>query len=452
MADRDSGILADRIRTLLEANEIGELRRLLQEAHPADIADAVNLLEEPERLLVFSLLDDQTAGEVLDETEAEATTALLKDLDSERAADILDEMPADDAAEILAELPKDQADELIGLMEVEEAADVQERLQYPENSAGRLMSEEFVSVGTEMTASQVLDMLRKLAPRAETAYYLYVTDPAGKLMGVLSLRDLVVAAPDTKIGEIMDGKVVSVEADTDQEEVARVVAKYDFLAVPVVDAANTLVGIVTVDDVIDVIEEEASEDIYALGGTTEGPEAAPAPFSMMFRRLPWLLVTILGELFTARVIRGYEQNLLSIVFALILFIPVIMATGGNVGTQSLATMVRSIALGELAGRSITRIIAREALVGAMLGVACGLFTGLLASIWLGTYAVGLVIVISMTITLMFSAVLGSVIPIGFKVSGRDPALASGPFITTLNDITSVTIYFMLATQLLHLFQ
>ena len=218
------------------------------------------------------------------------------------------------------------------------------------------------------------------------------------------------------------------------------------------DDEEKLVGIVTVDDIIDVIEEEASEDIYALAGTTEDPEAVHAPMRMVFRRLPWLMVTMLGEFLIAWTIRGYEQSLLAVVFALVLFIPVIMATGGNVGTQSLAIAVRSIALGESAGRNMYQVIGREALVGAMLGLACGLFTGLAAALWLGMYALGLIILIAMTITLTFSAVLGALIPMAFKAAGRDPALASGPFITTLNDITSVTIYFVLATQLLHLFR
>lgn len=442
--------LSNQIKHLIEQNSIAELRRLLREAHPADIADAVDMLEEEERLRVFSLLDDQTAGEVLDETEPEATTALIKGLDSERTADILDEMPPDDAAEILADLPKKQAEELIGLMEVEEAADVQELLQYPENSAGRLMTEEFISVRAGMTASRVIEMLRELAPKAETAYYLYVTEPNGHLVGVLSLRDLIVADPDARISDTMDRKVVSVGVDTDQEEVARVVSKYDFLAIPVVDGKEKLVGIITVDDIIDVIEEEASEDIYALGGTTEHPEAVHTPIPAAMRRMPWLLITVIGEIFTARVIKGYELTLQEI-FALVLFIPVIMATGGNVGTQSLATTVRSIALGEQAGRSVWQVIRREAAIGVMLGVTIGLFTAAIAVKWIGAPALGLVIGISMTLTLTFSAVLGVLIPILFKALGRDPALASGPFITTLNDITSVTIYFLLAIRLIHLF-
>lgn len=446
--DTNEITLTDRIRDLLEQDEIGELRRLLVDSHPADIADAVDVLEDDQRLRIFSLLDDQTAAEVLDETEAEATSSLLKDLDSERAADILDEMPTDDAVEILEDLPKEQADELIGLMEVDEAAEVKESLAYPENSAGRLMTEEFVAVTVDMTAADVLGMLRAVAPRAETAYYLYVTDPGDTLVGVLSLRDLVVADPRAKVGDVMSTKVVSVGVDTDQEEVARVVSKYDFLAVPVIDEAEKLVGIVTVDDVIDVIEEEASEDIYLLSGTTEDPEAVHAPANMTVRRLPWLLVTIIGELMVAQVIRGFEEQLLSVIFALVLFIPVVMATGGNVGTQSLAMTVRSLALGELVGKSIYRLIGREVLVGVMLGMACGFFTGGLAALWLGDFGLGLVIFISMTVTLMFSAVMGSLIPIGFKALGKDPALASGPFITTLNDITSVTIYFLLAMQLL----
>lgn len=442
-------LLANRIRQLLEENDIAELRRLLQDAHPADIADAVDILDEDDRLRVFTLLDDETAGEVLDETEPEATSSLLKDLDSERAADILDEMPSDDAAEILAELPKKQADELIGLMEADEAADVQELLQYPEDSAGRLMTDEFISVGTEMAACDVLEMLRQTAPRAETVYYLYATDPSGELVGVLSLRDLVVATPETKVRDMMNTKVVKISAETDREEVARVVAKYDFLAVPVVDEQERLVGIITVDDIIDVIEEEASRDIYALAGTSEDPEAIRTAVPSVVRRLPWLLITVVGEIFLARVISGYELTLQQ-VLAVVFFIPVIMATGGNVGTQSLATMVRSIALGEQLNKTVWQAISREAIIGFLLGVPIGVFAGGIALLWQHNIVLGVVILISMTLTLTLSAVLGALIPLIFKWLGKDPAYASGPFITTLNDITSITIYFMLASQLLHL--
>lgn len=447
--DSTREVLANQIRELLESDRVDDLRRVLREAHPADIADAVDVLSEDDRLRVFSLLDDQTAGEVLDETEPEATTALLKDLDSERTADILEEMPSNDAVEILSDLPEDEAERLLGLMEKDEAEDVQELLQYPENSAGRIMSEEVISLKAEMTAGEAIQMLRRIAPRAETAYYLYVTDASDRLVGVVSLRDLIVADTDVKIGEIMDDKVISVTTTTDQEEVARIVSKYDFVAVPVVDESDKLVGVITVDDIIDVIEEEASEDIYALGGTTEDPEAVRSPLPSAIRRLPWLLITVIGEIFTALVISGYEVTLEQ-VLALVFFVPVIMATGGNVGTQSLAMMVRSIALEEQAGRSVKQVILREGATGILLGVMIGIFTAIIASIWMHMLSLGLVIAIAMTLTLTFSAMLGALIPLIFRSLGKDPALASGPFITTLNDIVSVTIYFILATQLLHL--
>lgn len=447
--DSTREVLANQIRELLESDRVDDLRRVLREAHPADIADAVDVLSEDDRLRVFSLLDDQIAGEVLDETEPEATTALLKDLDSERTADILEEMPSNDAVEILSDLPEDEAERLLGLMEKDEAEDVQELLQYPENSAGRIMSEEVISLKAEMTAGEAIQMLRRIAPRAETAYYLYVTDASDRLVGVVSLRDLIVADTDVKIGEIMDDKVISVTTTTDQEEVARIVSKYDFVAVPVVDESDKLVGVITVDDIIDVIEEEASEDIYALGGTTEDPEAVRSPLPSAIRRLPWLLITVIGEIFTALVISGYEVTLEQ-VLALVFFVPVIMATGGNVGTQSLAMMVRSIALEEQAGRSVKQVILREGATGILLGVMIGIFTAIIASIWMHMLSLGLVIAIAMTLTLTFSAMLGALIPLIFRSLGKDPALASGPFITTLNDIVSVTIYFILATQLLHL--
>jgi magnesium transporter len=298
-----------------------------------------------------------------------------------------------------------------------------------------------------MTATEAISYVRMMRPESETVYYLFVVDRADRLCGVVSLRQLIVADPDALIDDIMDPDVIYVEVGADQEECARLIAWYDLLALPVVDQDMRLLGVITVDDLVDVLEEEATEDLLRLSGSVGEPEEADSLVVQAAKRLPWLLVAIGGEMITANVIMGFEI-ILSRIVALAFFIPVIMATAGNVGTQSLAGMVRGITLGEADVRDVAAILWREARVGVMLGVTCGLVVGVLARLWGQQPVLGLVVGVSMAIALVIAAALGGLIPLVLKWFKRDPAYASGPFISAINDVTSITIYFLLATLLM----
>lgn len=364
-------------------------------------------------------------------------------------AAILEEMPSDDIADLLGEMPQQQAGELLHLMEDEEAKEVRGLLQYPDDTAGGIMTTEFIALHEEDTAQTAIDTLRRLAPDAETAYYVYVVNRRNELVGVLSLRDLVISPPERPLREFMNTNVTSVAASMDQEEVARVVQKYDLLAVPVVDEFNRLLGIVTVDDVLDVIEEETTEDIYRLGstGSPEPEEDLARPWARARKRLPWLVPLLFGEILSGRVIEGFS-GMLQTFTVLAFFITVMAGESGNTATQSLAVVVRGIATGEIDGRKIWRVVWLEAQVGIMVGVITGLVLALTAVAWHKSAVVGLVVGAAMALNMIIAATLGGFFPLVIHRFGWDPAVASGPFITTLTDIISMAVYFGVATYVL----
>ncbi|NLC37765.1 MAG: magnesium transporter, partial [Clostridia bacterium] len=360
---------------------------------PADIADILQQMEEMDRAKLFIRLDGETAALVLRRLNTEAVESLLHILDPERIAAVLDEMSLDDAADFLGEVTENVKTELLDLMQMEEASDVKELLAYPEDTAGGIMTTEYVAILEDITAEKAIQVLRETAPDAETVYYDYVINRKNQLVGVISLRELIVANPETKIADIMQRKVISVHVDTDQEEVARIVSRYDFLAVPVIDHDRSLVGIVTVDDVIDVIHEEVTEDIYRLAGAQQVEEGLPLPERLVASvrsRLPWLLVTLMGGVLAGQALRGLEDEL-SRMMALAFFVPLLTGMGGNVGTQSSTLTVRGLATGQIEGREALITVLKESLVGMSIGAACGLIVGLVAYLWQGSLALGLVV-------------------------------------------------------------
>lgn len=424
---------------------------ILDRYHPADIADVFSTLEPDQQKAVLLSLPVRKAALTLEELEPEIQSRLLHVLSSIQAARILDEMSDDDIADLVGEISPQEAVDILELLEDEEAADVQELLEYLKDSAGGIMTTDVVALGEDMTVEETILSLRTMAPDAETVYYLYVVNHNDELRGVLSLRELIVAPPTARLKELMNPSIISVRADTDQEEVAKIVAKYDLLAVPVVDSQARLLGIVTVDDVLDVIEEEVSEDFYRISGTVphegQGISVEMALPTKARRRLPWLMGLLIGHLFTGRVISEFEAVLQSVV-ALAYFIPVLMDMGGNVGTQSLAMVVRSLATGRLHARHLGWAVWREAQTGVVLGLILGVSIALISFIWQGSAALGLVVGVSMAITVFSAAVMGTFIPLFLDFIGVDSAVASGPFITTVIDIASLVIYFSLATAML----
>lgn len=436
------------IKSKLDNNSLGEIYVLLSSMHPADLAELLQEMDVEQSGLILKILDDEKAAMVLQELDPSDQSLLIRFLGKERSSQILEEMFSDDVADLLGELPEAEAQELIDLME--EGEEVQELLDYDEDTAGGIMTTEYIALEADLSVEKAILHLRETAPDAETIYYVYVVDKEEHLLGVLSLRDLIVASPQTPLKEIMKTKIISVDVGADQENVARVVAKYDLLAVPVIDQENHLLGIVTVDDVIDVIEEEATEDIYRLAGGIETQDEDRLVLSLYHSvraRLPWLLVTLIGGILSGGVIRNFTDVLDSIV-ALAYFMPLIAGMGGNVGTQSSTLMVRGLATGQVDSQSTWRNLFREMLVGLVIGFVCGSLVALVAYFWQGKVVLGFIVGTAMAANILSAAVIGTLVPLVFRRVGVDPAVASAPFISTTIDITGLSIYFTLTTLLI----
>ncbi len=450
--------LGQRVRALFREGRDQEVAALLIDLHAADLAEIIYELPEDQRVGLLRLLDSETAALVLAELDPEDQSDLIGDIgeiEPGRASDILGEMSTDDIADMVGEMDRPEADRILELMDREEAEEVQELLEFREDSAGGLMTSEYISILETDTAQATIEKLRELAPDAETTYYLYVVDDAERLVGVVSLRELIIAQPDMAIGSIMNRKVISVDVAMDQEEVARMVTKYHLLAVPVVDRERVLQGIITVDDVIDVIHEEATEDIYRLAATPGEEETVESTaWERAKKRLPWLFILLFGELLASSVIKQYDHTLNS-VLALAFFIPVLIGMGGNVGTQSLAVTVRGLATGEFDHREIWRSLARESLSGIIIGLACGVLVFGVAWTWLpkddNPTVIGLIVGVSTALVLMVAAVLGTLVPFVLERFKIDPAVASGPFVTTSLDVIGMIIYFVVATGFMSYF-
>ena len=440
--------LLEQLHELFQKNKEQHIIELLSTHQAADIAEILTELEIPERGILFKLLSKDTAAMVLEMLDESVIFTLVETLNAKYLAGIINEMSTDDAADLLGDLPQATMDILLNLMQDEEAGEVQELLEYDVDSAGGIMTTEYVAIRQDITAERAIDVLRETAPEVETVYYVYVVDVKNKLVGVITLRELIVADPNLLIESIMNHAVISVMVDMDQEEVARVVSKYNFLAVPVVDRGHSLLGIITVDDIIDVIYEEATEDIFLLGGSTELTEQEQSKLSNALKsRLPWLFVTLLEGLIAGTVLRGLE-NELSTVVALAFFIPLLTGMGGNVGTQSATIAVRGLAIGQIDTDDVFRVALRETVIGVMLGLINGLIVAVVAAIWQHSAVLGLIVGLSMLGNMTTAALMGTLVPICFKKIGVDPAVASAPFITASIDITGLLIYSSLATLLI----
>lgn len=425
-------------------------RALEAGTHPGDLLDQIEDLEIEEKVELMHELSSEDASLILQEMEDFEQAEIIRHLDRDRVREILTNLASDDAADLLGRLTPEETEEVLQLIDEEEPADFGSLLKYPEESAGGIMTTEFISLPADIPVEDAIERLREIAPEAETIYYVYVVDQEGHLIGVLSLRDLIAASDGTILKSIMRSNVISVNAALDQEEVARVVSKYDLLAVPVVDDLDRLLGIITVDDVIDVMEQEATEDIYRLAGASEvvDMELTEAPVIKVVRlRLPWLLISMVGGFISGSVIGGYESTLEAIV-VLAVFIPVIMDMGGNVGTQSSTIFVRGLATGEIDQAEVWPYFFREVRIGVALGLICGSMISVAAYIWQGNPYLGLVVGISMLATISVAALIGTLVPLLCSKINIDPAITAGPFVTTIKDVTGLLIYFVIATTFL----
>ncbi len=438
------------LQALLEAGDLQAAKAILVPVQPADIAEAIEGLPEAMQAIAFRLLSKDEAIEVYEYLDSSIQQTLIDELKRQDVLDIVDRMSPDDRARLFDELPATVVRRLLEQLSPTERQATAQLLGYTAGTAGRLMTPEYISLKESFTVAQTLDRIRNLANVTETIYYLYVTDAARRLTGILSLRDLVTTQPTQTVGEIMTRDVIFVHTDTDQEEVARLIGRYDFLAVPVVDKEQRLVGIVTVDDVIDILEQETTEDIYKLGGVQSGGDNyfQTDLLTVARKRVVWLFVLLVTNTVTGTIIKS-EEDLLQKVVALAAFIPLLTGTGGNVGAQSSTVVIRGMNTDEIRAMGPLQVIGREAIAGAMLGV----MLGSLATVWAywllqGDLAVAIAVGISLVAISILASVAGSGLPFVFRRVGLDPALMSAPFITTAVDVLGVLIYFNLARLIL----
>lgn len=431
----------------LEKEKINTFRDIFLDFHPTDQAEIFNNLEPEQRRLVYEYLSPEEFSEIFESLDIDEQKEAAPELSKDYAADVYNNMSADDVADFLGELQQPNVREILGLMDKEEAKEVQELLLYDEETAGSIMTKEFISLKSSSTVAEVIALLRKEGPEAETIYYLYVVDEDGRLAGVVSIRDLITASSEEQIENIMSTRVVSIHVKTDQEEAAQLIQKYDFLAAPVITDDNTLVGIITVDDALDVLEEEATEDFGEITASRGSTDISITSYQAAKMRTPWIILLMFFGLGTAEVINRFESTLETVVL-LAAFIPLIMGSAGNTGTQSLAVSVRSLALGTSNKKGLVRTIWREFATGLLIGIVAGLAILVLIGTFYNDYTLGLIVGGSIVLSLGTASVIGMTIPLIINKMNLDPAIASGPFITTLNDIISLLIYFTIATSFL----
>jgi magnesium transporter len=435
----------------LEDGDFRSIRQLLKDLHPADIAFVIEHLSGEYADTLFSILDDETASSVLSELNEPRQQILVKKLQKDKLSDLVEEMESDDAADIVSLLKKDEQEQVLESMDEEEdAEEIRELLQHPEDTAGGRMSKEVVTVKDTSGVASAVEEIRKAADETEQIYNVFVvSEDENRLLGILPLNTLLLAKSDIKVSEIMEKDVVHVTTRMDQEEVAKLVKKYDMVEIPVVDEGGRLVGRITHDDIMDVIEEEAHEDISHMAGAGEEEITEPSAFKVSRVRLPWLVIGLFGGLVSAVVMSRFEVAIERIV-TLVFFVPVVMAMGGNVGMQSSAIVVRGLATGEIDVTHTLHRLFREIRVALINGLVCGAILTALTFFWLKNIHLGAVVGGALICVILISTFVGTLVPLLLKRFDIDPALATGPFVTTSNDIIGLAIYFTFTTVLLNL--
>jgi magnesium transporter len=445
---RRSELVLDSVKRLLRIGATANLLNLLQKQHPSDLAQVFSDLGDKDREAAFSLLADRNgrlAMEAVSELGPENGAALLGTRSAEEIATLAQEIPSDDAAALIDYLPEDLSAAVLDLMRPRESGVVENLLEYDEQTAGRIMNPHVFALNEDMTVGESITELQSNRD-VEMVFYLYVVDERRHLVGVVSLRRLLLVSPETPLKRIMTAELISARVEMDQEEVARQVAAYNLLAIPVVDEENKLVGIITVDDVIDVIKDEATEDIYRLAGVAGDEHAFTPAGESLRKRLPWLGVN-LGTAFLATSVVALFEGTIEKVAALAIFMPIVAGMGGNAATQTLTVVVRGIALGELSWTNSRKALMKEAIVGLGNGIALGVAAALIAWAWRGSPVLGVVLGVAMIVNMFVAATAGTLIPLGLRAANVDPALASSVFITTLTDIFGFFAYLGLATVL-----
>jgi magnesium transporter len=446
----DLEALQTALETALKERRREAVRTVLRQLPPDEAADILIALPPPDLATAVALLGTEALAHLLKHTPAVTAARLLDKLGRAQAADVLEEMDPDDATDVVEELEPSEAEAILVEMEPSEAEEIRELLQYPPHSVGGRMTPEFVAITPHLTVDEALAVLRRVAAEAETIYYVYVVDAQDRLLGVLSMRDLVLARPGARVQDVMVREPIKVRATDDQEVAARLLAEHRFLAIPVVDEQDRLIGIITADDALDIVEHEATEDIEQLGGSQplEQPYLSASPFHLARKRIGWLLMLFLAEAYTGTVLRHFEDELQRVV-ALAFFIPLLIGTGGNTGSQTVTTVIRAMAVGEVTVRDLFRVWRKEVATALMLASAMALATYIRA--WtLGATHVGLVVALAAAAIVVWAATVAGMLPLILRRLRIDPAVVSAPLITTLVDGTGLVIYFEIARFLLKL--
>ncbi len=451
MLSERNKILVETIRRLLRRGSYSRLKKILSKVHAADLSTFFPLLSASNQKELFHLIDDQEKkGIILSELDEDIILNLIDDLSVDELVAILEYMPSDDGGALLRLLPQEKSDEVIERMKKAGSEEVEGLLQYEDDTAGAIMLPDFIALNENMTAREVIESLQTQEYKdVEMPFYIYVVNEENRLVGVCSLRQLVVVPPDTPLKNFMATDVISVKTDMDQEDVAQIVARYNFLAVPVVDENQQMVGIVTVDDVIDVFRQEATEDILKMAGAGEEFVETKSVLRSTRIRLPWLFASFVGGIVAVFIIGHFEESLRSISY-LAAFIPVIMGMGGNIGIQSSTIVVRGIATGRINVRHLWRVVSKELLIGLILGTVYGALLSALAQIHYEAGVVAISVGCGVASSMSIAALVGSLLPMVFVRFDIDPAVATGPFVTTSIDILSVFFYFQLASFFLGL--
>ncbi|MCB0309118.1 MAG: magnesium transporter [Bdellovibrionales bacterium] len=444
-----SQLFLPEVTDAIERGDLQSLRAVFEDLHPSDVAELVHNLSSERVAAVIRLLRFPKGIDVFEQLDLQMQADVLKHLGRIETVNILEELSPDDRVDLLQKLPDQTIESLLPLMAQAERDEVKKLIRYGENTAGALMTTEYAHLPAHIDVSEALDLLRKGAPDTETIYYIYITDSERRLIGALSLRELVLARPTEKIENIMSKDPISVPVDMDQEEVVQKFGKYDFIAIPVVDRDQRLVGIVTHDDAFDVAVEEQTEDVQQLGAVVplDEPYFQASFWKLAQKRGLWLMLLFVGEFFTGTALRHYHETLEN-AFTLIYFVPLIVSSGGNAGSQSVTLITRALAVGDVKMRDFIRVLRREAGMGIVLGVFLGVIGFVRAMMWDSGYNISLSIGVALVGVVLTGSLVGSLLPIIFKKMGFDPAIMSSPFVASLLDGIGIVIYFNVAMRLL----
>ena len=430
-------ILESPVETILEQ---------IDEIHPVDFLEALGEFDD-DPLIILEKLPDEYVALLLDYAEDDEKFNLLSLFSKNRQAQIISEMSSDELVDLLGTLDEDEQNEIITNMNTEEVEEVKTLLSYDPESAGGIMATEFISIKETDTVNETINYLRTMAPDSETPYYIYVVDDLDVLKGVVPLRQIIVSTPDTLIKDIMIENIISAPVDMDQEEVSHIFEKYGFMAIPVVDHNGEILGIITVDDVMEIMKEEYTEDMFRLAGLDEEEKVAGTVIGAIKSRLPWLLVNLVTATLAAKTVSLFENTIAQIV-ALATFMPMVAGMGGNAGSQTLTLIIRGIAIGEISYENQADILKKEIAIGIINGLCLGLVVGVLGYFWVGSLAFGFVIGTAMLLNLIVATISGYLVPVLLKKVGIDPALASAVFVTTVTDVLGFFFFLGLATIML----